>query len=475
VEVHNVIKPGILKYVFTFYFIHFITFNLVAQPATLEGYAPAYISKTVYLSTYKDLITYTPLPVASVSVNDSGKFKFHIDSLKRCTYVNLTIDNYQGDLYIVPGNYYRAVFPAPDSNHYQNQYIQHKVNLELYIDDTTEVNNLIMDFNTQFDKFWAKNYQYFIKKQAPHYVDSFYNAMLKRYKYVNNPDFLGYMSYTIAEIENNILEGEKTLGEKYLKGKPILYNNYQYMQFFNDYFKDYMRNFTYTKEGSDINKFIAKPDYPDLMEVLKINHLLRNDSLCELVLLKGLYEFYYSGGYDQENIKILLRIIAQSTKIREDKVIADDMLASFSSVIKGGDAPDFALKDSKGDVSSILDFRGKFLYLAFFKTTSSASVSQMEVLPALYKQYGKKINFVFISEDENYNVLADFLKANKNFTWTFLFDEKHKVMEQYDVKTLPQYFLINSNGKFFRSPADDPSHGIENTFDAITKPPPKEK
>ncbi|HTB33012.1 MAG TPA: TlpA disulfide reductase family protein [Bacteroidia bacterium] len=444
---------------------------LQAQSATIEGYAPNYKGRTVYLSTYKDLITFTPLQINSTSINDSGKFKFPVDGLKQCTYMNLTIENNKGNLYVVPGNYYRVVFPAPDTEHYQNKYIEHRVNLELFIDDSAEVNNLIMDFNIQFENFWAKNYQYFLKKEAPHYVDSFYKAMLVRYKSIHNPDFFGFMTYTLAEIGNNILEGQKTLGEKYLKGKPVLYNNYEYMQFFNDYFKDYMQNFTTTKEGGDINKFIAKPDYPDLMEVLKINHLLRdNDSLCELVLLKGLYEFYYSGGYDQENIKILINTIAQSSKIEEDKIIAKDMLASFSGVVKGANAPDFALKDSKGDVSSVIDFRGKFLYLAFFKTTSSASVSQMEVLPALFKQYGKKINFVFISEDENYNDLINFLKANKSFNWTFLWDEHHTVMQQYDVKTLPEYFLVGPSGRFMRSPADDPSHGIENTFSDITKP-----
>ncbi len=386
-----------------------------AQPATIEGYAPAYKGKTVNLSTYKDFITYTPLPIASAEISDSGKFKFHLDELKNCTYVYLSIDNYKGDLYAVPGNYYRVVFPAPDTTHYENPYIEHTVNLELYIDDSTEVNNLIMDFNYQFSNFWMKNYQHFIKKEAAHYVDSFYDAMLLRYKDIHNPDFLGYMTYTIAEIGDNILEGHKTLAKKYIQGKPILYNNYQYMQFFNDYFEDYMGNMTLTREGGDIEKFIDKPDYPDLMEVLKINPLLRNDSLCELVLLKGLYEFYYSRGYNKENIKILLKTIGSSTRIMEDKTIAEDMLASFSDVVKGDNAPDFALKDSKGDINSILDFRGKYVYLAFFKTSSSASISQMEILPELHKQYGKKINFVFIDEDENYNDLVNFLKTNKKF------------------------------------------------------------
>lgn len=440
------------------------------QPAIIRGYAPYYKGKVVNVSTYKDFITMTPVEIANTVVNDSGKFTFRLDSLKHCTYIYLNIENYKGDMYAVPGNTYQIQFPAPDTTHYQNPYIEHSIELIFYIRDTMEVNSLIMDFNDQFDKFWEHNYQYFVSRHASHCLDSFYNAMLARYKDVNNPDFRGYMIYTIAELENNILESQKALGEKYIKGKPILYNNYQYMQFFNDYFKDYMRDFTFTMEGGDIKKFIASPDYPDLMEVLKINHLLRDDSLCELVLLKGLYEFYYSGDYPRENIKTLLKTIASQTKIEEDRIIANDMLASFSGIVRGGEAPDFALKNSQGDVNSILDFRGKYVYLAFFKTTSTASVSQMDVIPAFYKKYRKKINFVFICEDDTYDDLVKFVNANKTFNWTFLWDENHKVMKKYGVDGLPQYFLINPEGRFFRSPADDPSHGIQTTFDEITKP-----
>jgi len=440
------------------------------QPAVIQGYAPYYKGKVVHLSTYTDFITMMPVELATTQINDSGKFTFLLDSLKHCTYVYLNIENYKGDMYVAPGNSYQIKFPAPDTSRYQNPYIAHNVELVFYIRDTTEVNSLIMDFNDQFDKFWARNYRHFVSRHAAHCLDSFYNAMQLRYKDINNPDFKGYMVYTIAEIENNILESPKALGEKYIHDKPILYDNYQYMQFFNDYFKGYIKDFTYTMEGGDISKFITSPDYPNLMEVLKINHLLRDDSLCELVLLKGLYEFYYSGDYPQENIKMLIKSIAIETKIEEDRVIANNMLASFSDIVRGGQAPDFALKSFQGDVNSILDFRGKYVYVAFFKTASTASVSQMQVIPAFYKHYQKKINFVYICEDENYDDLVKFVNANKTFTWTFLWDEKHKVMQEYGVQGLPQYFLINPEGNFFRSPADDPSHGIQTTFDEITKP-----
>jgi len=94
-------------------------------------------------------------------------------------------------------------------------------------------------------------------------------------------------------------------------------------------------------------------------------------------------------------------------------------------------------------------------------------MSELDVMSALRRQYGKKINFVCISEDDNYADLQKFLDQNKIYNWQFLYDDGHKVLKQYDVKTLPEFFLINPKGHFLKSPADPPSHGIQQTFDLI--------
>jgi peroxiredoxin len=242
------------------------------------------------------------------------------------------------------------------------------------------------------------------------------------------------------------------------------------MKFFNDYFKDYLEQFAIerTKEGDEVNRFISNNDYPNLMEVLKINPLLRNsDSLCELVLLKGLYELYYSGDYNKDNIKTILHNLSLTTKIDEDKLIAQDMLNSFTEVASGGAAPEFTLKDMQGDLTSLIDFRGKYVYLCFFKSSISDCVSEMDVMSALRRQYGKKITFICVSEDDDIADLQHFMDENKIYTWTFLYDKDKSVSKLYDVKTLPEFFLINPKGHFFRSPADAPSHGIQDTFDQI--------
>lgn len=440
----------------------------MAQPVVIKGLAPSYEGKEISTYSYKDLITYTPVKIGSSQVNDSGRFSITIDGIKTTEYLYLSIGNEEGSIYVSPGSTYHVIFPAPDTTHYQNPFTTHVIDLTFIVRDSDNINNLIIDFNQQFDTMWNRCYIFFLQKRGPSHLDSFYVAMQHRFANVNNDYFKNYMRYNIAEIGINILEGPKVLGEKYMHGKPVLYHSYEYMKFFNDYFNDYVEQFSLTTKGEDINRYLQSADYSSMKEILKINPLLKaNDSLCELVLLKGLYEMYYSGTYKKEEVKQMIGLVASNSKISESKIIANDMLNSFSTVIKGNNSPDFALKDTKGNISSILDYRGKYLYLCFFKSKSDQCLKELDVLSSLNKKYGKKVSFVCLSEDDKPTDLQAFLDQNKLFTWTFLYDEGGKVLDKYDVKSLPEFFLINPQGKFYLSPADSPSHGIELIFDKL--------
>lgn len=441
-----------------------------AQQTVIEGKASAYPGKTISLYSYQDLITNTPIIVGSDKVDDSGRFKIIVPQIPTTQYMYLNIDNLNGSIYVTPGTDYLVNFPPPDSLHYENPFVSHPVDLVFLNCKGSDVNSMVIDFNQQWDLFWRRYYTYFVRKDANAVLDSFRITMQQRYTDVHDIYFHGYLDYTIAEIEINILIGQKTLGNKYLKNKPVLYHNYEYMKFFNDYFKDYLGQFALEREsaGDEVNRFIKANDYKNLLEVLKINPILRsNDSLCELVLLKGLYELYYSGDYNQDNIKTILRSLYASTSINEDKSIAQNILNSFSDVEDGDPAPEFTLTDAQGEQTSLIDFRGKYLYICFFNSTSSQSTSEMDVMSAMRRQYGKKINFVCISEDDSISDMQHYLDQNKIYTWPFLFDKGQKISKLYGVKLLPEFFLLNAKGQFLKSPADPPSHGVQQTFDAI--------
>lgn len=442
-----------------------------SQNVIIKGIAPfVYKGKTVTAFTFKDFITNTPLEIGSSKINDSGKFKMEISSIKKCSYAYLNIDNLNFTIYLNPGGEYHVIVPLPDTTHYQNPYINHIADLTFLFRDTNDFNNLIIDFNEQFDQFWANDYMYFVRKQSPPYIDSFYAAMKLCYAKTNNEFFKTYVLYTIAGLELNVMEGKKTLASKFIKNKPVLYDNKQYMDFFTDFFDGYVEHLADTRDGAGIYNLFEQADYKGLLELLKRDPLLStNDTLCELVFLKGLNDMYENGNY-QVTIRTMLHNYILSSKIEPCRAIAIDMIESFSETATGNEVPGFALKDSKGVINSILDFRGKYLYLWFFKSNSNPCIREMEIIPELVKVYGKRVNFLAISEDDDFAAFSDFVSGNKSFTWTFLYDAGQQVLKKYDVKALPEYFLISPQGQFVYNPADSPSHGIQLKLDELIPP-----
>ncbi|MBL0330443.1 MAG: TlpA family protein disulfide reductase [Bacteroidetes bacterium] len=216
--------------------------------------------------------------------------------------------------------------------------------------------------------------------------------------------------------------------------------------------------------------------YAGTMDVLKRDEFLQNDSIRELVLIKGLYESYYDNAFKKPSIIAILQQLVQETPIEEHKRIAKNILNSFSKLQKGGQAPFFEFPDKAGVTHSLDELRtNKYVYLMIYDINCSACQQQMKIIPSLIKKYGDRITFVSISTDKTNADLKNFQTKNPKYTWLFLQDNSlGKFKADYEIKTLPSYFLIDPNGKFIQVPAESPEEDIDRVFYDITKPKAKE-
>jgi len=51
---------------------------------------------------------------------------------------------------------------------------------------------------------------------------------------------------------------------------------------------------------------------------------------------------------------------------------------------------------------------------------------------------------------------------SNNYSWTFLhYSHSPEILDDYDIKGYPTYFLIDKDGKLLASPAISPAEGFE--------------
>lgn len=444
-----------------------------AQNITIKGNAKSYENNEIGVYTSLDYITNTPKQLTYSVIDSMGNFLLEFKS-KEIQYITFKIEKSIASMYAEPNTHYEIIILPPDSTTYQNPNIEHNVKLSINLKSKTEINALTMNYDKRFDDFFSQDYKSFVSRAPQAKIDSFKLAMNSYYSTVQNKYFSAYITYTIAALEEKTKVSQKKLFAEYINGNPIFYNNPEYMNFFNAFYKQSLQHFSLSKEGFPLAFQINdKGSLSGVYNILKRNPFLQNDTISELVLLKGLYESYYDGSFKQSSISLLLQQILNESKIGEHQKIAKNMLNSFSKLHKGSPAPFFELPDKNGLTHSLDEIRSKnnYVYLMFYDANCSSCLEQMKVITSFKKTYGERISFVSVSNDKTNAELKNFCAKNPKFDWLFLYDNtKGQLKINYEIKSVPAYFLINPDGDFLQIPAESPDEDIDRAFYDIVKP-----
>ena len=443
-----------------------------AQNVTISGSAKSYEDKEISVWINNDYISNTQKQLTYSSIDSAGNFKLEFNT-KEIQYITLKVEKSISSMYIEPNGKYEVLLLLPDSTTYQNPNLEHDVKLSIKLKSKTEINSLTMDYDKRFDDFLTVDYVAFLKRAPLPKIDSFKLAMKSFYSTVTNNYFDAYITYTVAALEEKTKMSTKKLYANYLDKRPILYNNPEYMNFFNDFYKQKVQNFSLSKDGLPLKYQINdRGSFQGAKDVLVRDPFLKNDTIRELVLIKGLYEAYYDGSFKTESIIAMLQQATKESKITEHKRIAQNILNSFSKLKKGSPAPLFELPDKTGLTHSLDELRNKkYIYLMFFDENCSSCLEQMKTIPAYKKTYGERITFVSVSTCKTNTELKNFCTKNPKFDWLFLYDNSEdKLKNDFEIKSLPAYFLIDPDGKFIQVPAESPDEDIDRAFFDITKP-----
>ncbi|OFY86361.1 MAG: hypothetical protein A3F72_11205 [Bacteroidetes bacterium RIFCSPLOWO2_12_FULL_35_15] len=443
-----------------------------SQNVKISGVAKSYENKEIGVWVNNDYISNTQKQLTYSAIDSVGNFLLEFNS-KEIQYITLKVEKSIASMYIEPNANYDVMILPPDSSSYQNPNLEHDVKISIKLKSKTEINALTMDYDKRFDDFLSVDYKSFVSRRSKPEIDSFKLVMHDFYSSVNNLYFEAYINYTIAALEEKTNVSEKKLYENYLQGKPVIYNNPEYMNFFNAFYKQKLQNYSLTNEGKSLKFQIdGRGSFKGTMDVLRQDDFLKNDTIRELVVIKGLYESYYDGAFQRKNIVPMLRQVVEESKIPEHQRIAQNILNSFSKLKVGGTAPFFELPDKNGLTHSIDELRTKkYIYLMFFDKNCTACLQQLKIIPSLKKKYGERIEFVSISTDSKTSELKDFCSQNPKYDWLFLYDNSAGMLKnKYEIKSLPTYFLIDPAGKFIQVPAESPDEDIDRTFFDIVKP-----
>ncbi|RZK25571.1 MAG: redoxin domain-containing protein [Flavobacterium sp.] len=166
--------------------------------------------------------------------------------------------------------------------------------------------------------------------------------------------------------------------------------------------------------------------------------------------------------YDFENAEKAYQLYSKEIS---DPLLIDTLEKFHKKINKlrpGSEALPFSLKNLKGEVISLSDFKGKVVYIDFWGVFCSPCIYQIEKYgERLSKKYeGKDIVFINIcvdapTEESWKNKVKELKMGGVNLLaqgWT-----NNPVCQDYNVSGIPHYVIIDKKGKIFNGNAEIPS------------------
>ncbi|MDR3236380.1 MAG: redoxin domain-containing protein [Prevotellaceae bacterium] len=408
-----------------------------AQTIGIQGNAPDYAGVTFRFYAYNDYITYTEDLIMQCTVAADGSFAA-TGTLTHEGMIFARTGTYFLYFYAVPNADY-TLYPPPRKEKSKTD------SLNLFFEETpihvgthttaaNDINRTMMDGDCPSAANTAG---------TSYFAYCRYRQGLEKYR--------------------SVKQKVKSLAIHYFRNQPILYYNEAYMDLFNQVYNRYFE-FMQRDEAQLLDIINRERNLPQLKAFILRDTTFRDDALLELVMLKNLYENFYTPTFSHESLLSLVKAVAQTTLYAENKNIAQNIINRVTLLMAGYTPPDFTLYDTAGAAYHLADFRGKALYLIFGKVFSYVSINAFEKLFTPYNVYHDAIEIVVVSVDEDTAQLQEFCR-NERYRWHFLhYGDNPDVLKKYNISVLPTYFLLDKEGKLLLSPAPSPFGDIEQVF-----------
>ncbi|MBT8219447.1 MAG: TlpA family protein disulfide reductase [Bacteroidia bacterium] len=221
-------------------------------------------------------------------------------------------------------------------------------------------------------------------------------------------------------------------------------------QLMNKAYAEYLANNDYQKMGM-IGIVKAQLDMiPDMISDSKVAEFAANSAIL------GHLSYGSALGIDQ--IMNQLKSMTASPKVYE-KISAS--LDEWGHLAKGKEAPDFEGHTLEGEKISLTDLKGKNIYIDVWATWCGPCKAEQPALFALEEKYkdNKNIAFVGVSIDEN-KAAWEKMVSEKEMKGIQIYTDnawESTICNDYLIKGIPRFILVNKEGKIINADAPRPS------------------
>lgn len=443
-----------------------------AQAAVIFGTNKTYANQKIDVYTCTDYIAGINTLVGSTVADSNGDFSISMD-LKCACRVSLDLGRIRGVMYVDTATTYNIALPdyePKNKGDMLNPFFEpDEIVIGVKSPSQSDINKFIDIFDYAYEECIERDYYLLFKKPRQTAVDSVINHLESSFDTIQNEFFKTYREYKYVWLRYvSYMRDWRHVSRYYFDNSAVAYDNPAYMDLFNQMFVNFLKFYMNTREGERIYSDVIYSKSPSLTKQTLSNCLaLTNDTLQELVLLKGIHDALYDNEFPSSSLLIALDSIKLTTNVERHRVIAQNIQKKRMEMRVGTMAPSFILADTVGNLRNIDNYRNKFVYINFFSIDNYACVQDLEQLRLLNEKTKEVMQVVSISIDEDFGKVKKYFRQH-GYDWELLdYKSDPSVVERYKVRVFPSYYLVNLDGTLCMSPALSPSEDFEKHFRKI--------
>jgi peroxiredoxin len=255
----------------------------------------------------------------------------------------------------------------------------------------------------------------------------------------------------------------------YFSGLDIQFLKYQYGMLNEFWFRDIPEYrdflFNYIRFQKPFNSWHAippakardyNPTYDDYHTALGNIHI---GSIRDWFIMQSI--IFGFGHYDFSEVE---RVYEEAFPAIADPWMKETLLNHYTAIKRlkpGNPAPAFTLKNEKGQMVSLSEFKGKVVYIDFWGVFCGPCIYDIKnYIPQLHEYYkDKDVVFINICVDVKEKQWKDALIKYKLDGINLLAEgwTDHPVCQAYNINGIPHYILIDKEGKIVNNNARGPS------------------
>jgi len=450
--------------------------NSVAKndSVVIWGKSNEYAGYTLVLEQITNFTSRERGEIVRVPINADGTFKavFATATTIRCF---TDLGRYRSFIYVEPGAKYQVTLPPfsekKDADRFNPYFIPEEMEMGIISGDDSHLNKQIRDFDEQFLQQYNQNAMSLFSQSNKKLAEQIKLQLETQFPSSDNQYFIKHKNFRYARLFALCMSRQKRpLINQFFSHTEVSYYSPAYCDAFNDVFKDFFLYYFSSTSGKDLRSaFAMQRSFDTLSVTMKSDTLFLNTQFRETVLLKSLYDSYYTDRYDKTQI---IKLVAQACKRCEDeqsRLYAIQLFRKLNKLRVGTVAPEITGYNANGKEISSKNIKSKFVYVNFIHTKNYACKKDLQAMASIASEFKKDLEVVTVITDEDPTDAFAYIKQ-LGYKWTFIhFNGNGKLLLDYDIKAMPTYYLIDPDGNLIASPAPGPEENFKSRFAEIIR------